>query len=112
MTRTEAPKDLLGRGWRNLARTTPELPADRMSAPPMLNVIVCRAMHTVRAGNLAPDNPDPAAANLLLRLVDVGDLLAEVEAAHRVSENLVAIFVWVAHTWQLRCCRRPRSEGG
>ena len=29
MTRTEAPKDLVGRGWRNLARTTPELPVEQ-----------------------------------------------------------------------------------
>ena len=26
MIRTEAPKDLAGRGWVNFARTTPELP--------------------------------------------------------------------------------------
>lgn len=29
MTRTEAPKDLVGRGEVNLARTTPELPVDK-----------------------------------------------------------------------------------
>ena len=28
MTRTEAPKDFVGRGEENLARTTPELPRD------------------------------------------------------------------------------------
>lgn len=28
MTRTEAPKDLVGRGEVNLARTTPEFPAE------------------------------------------------------------------------------------
>ena len=31
MTRTEAPKDLVGRGEVNLARTTPELPEVRVS---------------------------------------------------------------------------------
>lgn len=30
MTRTEAPKDLVGRGEVNLARTTPELPGEEM----------------------------------------------------------------------------------
>lgn len=34
---------------------------------------------TVRTGNLAPDDADLGAADLLLGLVDVGDLLAEVE---------------------------------
>lgn len=34
---------------------------------------------SVRAGNLAPDDAELGAANLLLGLVDVGDLLAEVE---------------------------------
>ena len=33
----------------------------------------------MRAGNLAPDDADPGAADLLLGLVDVGDALAEVE---------------------------------
>lgn len=32
MMRTEAPKDLAGRGVWNLARTTPELPVSRVSA--------------------------------------------------------------------------------
>lgn len=31
MTRTEAPKDFEGRGWANLARTTPELPVTFVS---------------------------------------------------------------------------------
>jgi len=33
----------------------------------------------VRAGDLAPDDADLGTADLLLSLVDVGDLLAEVE---------------------------------
>ena len=36
-------------------------------------------------GNLAPDHPDLGAADLLLALVDVGNLLAEVEATANVS---------------------------
>lgn len=32
MMRTEAPKDLAGRGFVNFARTTPELPAEQQSA--------------------------------------------------------------------------------
>lgn len=35
----------------------------------------------MRAGDLAPDDADLGTADLLLGLVDVGDLLAEVEAA-------------------------------
>lgn len=33
MMRTEAPKDLAGRGWANFARTTPELPRNGQSNP-------------------------------------------------------------------------------
>lgn len=80
--RTEAPKEREGRGWVNLARTTPEFPV--MQSQPTHRAprghrsrgIEC----TVRAGNLAPDDAELGAANLLLGLVDVGDLLAEVEA--------------------------------
>lgn len=80
MTRTEAPKDFVGRGELNLARTTPELPNHRVSKPVRTrrwNVGVC----TVRPGNLAPDDADLGSPDLLLGTVDVGDLLAEVEAA-------------------------------
>ena len=35
---------------------------------------------TVRAGNLAPDHADLGSADLLLAPVDIGDLLAKVEA--------------------------------
>ena len=34
----------------------------------------------MRAGDLAPDDPDLGTADLLLALVNVGNLLAEVEA--------------------------------
>lgn len=43
-------------------------------------LVSIRDISTVRAGDLAPDHSDLAAADLLLGLVDVGDLLAEVEA--------------------------------
>ena len=33
MMRTEAPKDLAGRGFANFARTTPELPAGHQCQP-------------------------------------------------------------------------------
>jgi hypothetical protein len=35
---------------------------------------------TMRAGDLAPDHADLGAADLLLAPVDIGDLLAKVEA--------------------------------
>lgn len=41
---------------------------------------------TVRASDLAPDHADLGAADLLLAPVDIGDLLAEVEARSRVSK--------------------------
>lgn len=44
---------------------------------------------TVWPGNLAPDNADLGAADLLLSTVDVGDLLAEVEAG-----KLSALSFW------------------
>lgn len=40
---------------------------------------------TVRAGDLAPDDPDLGSADLLVGAVDVGNLLAKVEAAHNMS---------------------------
>jgi hypothetical protein len=39
----------------------------------------------VRSGNLAPNHADLGASDLLLALVDVGDLLAKVEPARSVS---------------------------
>jgi hypothetical protein len=38
MMRTEAPKDLAGRGFVNFARTTPELPAEHQSAKPVPHI--------------------------------------------------------------------------
>ena len=84
MTRTEAPNDLEGRGVLNLARTTPELPTGRKSVHIVLTERAkCSRWreHTVRAGDLAPNDADLGAADLLLALVDVGYSLAEVEAA-------------------------------
>ena len=45
---------------------------------------------TVGSGDLAPDHSDLGAADLLLRLVDVRDLLAKVEAVcvRRVSSSI------------------------
>ena len=86
MIRTEAPKDLEGRGVVNLARTTPELPRIVVSTR---HVVAegCEASRspgyisrTVRSGDLAPDHSDLGTTDLLLRLVDIRDLLAEVEA--------------------------------
>lgn len=39
-------------------------------------------------GDLAPDHPDLGAANLLLSLVDIRNLLAEVEAIQAVSRHV------------------------
>ena len=78
--RTEAPKDLAGRGFVNFARTTPELPAEILSA---MNLPPCTGEcfgHTVGTGDLAPDHTDLSTANLLLSPVNVRDLLAEIEA--------------------------------
>lgn len=89
MTRTEAPKDLEGRGRENWARTTPELPRSDWLAESSLPVGYSQRMAmiflTMRPGDLAPDDPDLGAPLLRSTLVDVGDLLAEVEAARAVS---------------------------
>lgn len=79
MMRTEAPKDRVGRGVVNLARTTPELPIKPVSIPIRCPCRI-RGICTVRPGDLAPDDPDLGTADLLLRPVNVCDLLAEVEA--------------------------------
>lgn len=44
-------------------------------------------VYTVGAGDLAPDDAELGSANLLLGLVDVGDLLAKVEAVSSVSSG-------------------------
>ena len=85
MIRTEAPKDLEGRGVVNLARTTPELPRIVVSTR---HVVAegCEASRspgyisrTVRSGDLAPDHSDLSAPDLGLCAVDVCDALSEVE---------------------------------
>lgn len=83
MMRTEAPKEREGRGVENLARTTPELPrtSPLVSCSRYRRARSSWGVCTVGAGDLAPDHSDLRAANLLLGLVDVGNLLAEVEAA-------------------------------
>lgn len=43
------------------------------------------ARHTVRPSNLAPDHPDVGAPNLTLCPVDESNLLAQVEAIHRLA---------------------------
>lgn len=78
MTRTEAPKDLVGRGEVNLARTTPELPKQKSQYGN--SMLVRRNGFTVRSGDLAPDHTDLGSADLLLASVDESDLLAKVEA--------------------------------
>ena len=42
----------------------------------------------MRSGDLAPDHPDVGASLLLLCAVDIGDLLAKVEAAQNVSNHI------------------------
>jgi hypothetical protein len=90
MTRTEAPKDFVGRGEVNLARTTPELPNRSLLDDCCRHVSqIGNFVLTVWPGNLAPDNANLGAADLLLSAVDVGDLLAEVEAG-----KLSALSFW------------------
>lgn len=61
--------------------------------------------------DLAPDHADLGAADLLLGTRDIGDLLAEVEAAATV--NIITLQESRAgregRTWRSRCCQRPRS---
>jgi hypothetical protein len=78
MMRTEAPKDREGRGFVNFARTTPEFPRLRQLVP---NRMGKRPGRTMWSRHLAPDHPDLGSPNLLLAPVDVGNLLAQVEAA-------------------------------
>jgi hypothetical protein len=47
---------------------------------------------TVRAGDLAPDHADLGAADLLLAPVDIGDLLAEVEAIF-LCQQAVGVYI-------------------
>jgi len=65
---------------------------------------------TVCPPDLAPDAPDLAASDLLLRSVNVHDLLSEVEAGSRVSLLLLLLplsFRCENRTWQLLLSPRP-----
>jgi hypothetical protein len=84
MMRTEAPKDLAGRGFVNFARTTPELPVDQRSAR-SCKLAAQLSEPTMWPRHLAPNDADLGAAHLLLAPVDIRHLLAQVEAAHRVN---------------------------
>lgn len=79
MIRTDAPKDLEGRGLANFARTTPELPGNAFVSCWLLPVWKSSGwfvIFTMRPCDLAPDHPDLGSTLLLLAPVDVGDLLA------------------------------------
>lgn len=85
MMRTIAPNDLVGRLLRNCALTTPELPA-KLSVS-LCSLSLClpssfsfrREYRTVRPSDLAPDDTNLGASDLLLAAVDVCDALAQVE---------------------------------
>ena len=97
MMRTEAPKDLAGRGWSNLARTTPELPYRGVSHDARGKGTLALSLHpehTVGTSDLAPDHADLGAADLLLSTRDIGDLLTEVEAATTVNITLITC-TWI-----------------
>lgn len=88
MTRTVAPNERGGRLLRNWALTTPELP------DVLLEVRLAAEWasgHTVRPGDLAPDDTDLGTADLLGCAVDESDLLAEVEAV--VSLSILCAYI-------------------
>jgi hypothetical protein len=110
MTRTEAPKDFEGRGWANLARTTPELPREREVSTQVSRSNAGLMLITVGAGDLAPDDSGLGATNLLLGLVDEGNALAEVEAIDTVSLRYSSLRISsVKRTWHQQCRQHPRS---
>lgn len=82
--RTVAPKERGGRLLRNWARTTPELPVLCIRHGPLVGRL-CASNHTVWPGDLAPDDSDLGAADLLRGAVDEGNLLSEVEAVLLIS---------------------------
>lgn len=84
MMRTVAPKERGGRLLRNWARTTPELPVLCIRHGPLVGRL-CASNHTVWPGDLAPDDSDLGAADLLRGAVDEGNLLSEVEAVLLIS---------------------------
>lgn len=66
--------------------------------------------HTVRPGDLAPDHADLGAADLPRCAVDVGDLLAQVEATwYSQYCHLAEARLWQERTWQHWCHRHPQS---
>jgi hypothetical protein len=110
MMRTEAPKDLAGRGLVNFARTTPELPAEQQSAKPIPYAVSSSLVPTMWPCHLAPDNADLGAAHLLLALIDIGNPLAEVEAVSFVNHHPSACRrLATKRTWHQWCHQRPRS---
>ena len=109
MMRTDAPKDLEGRGFVNLARTTPELPVRGGQFLP-LRFERSHQRHTVWPRHLAPDHADLGSTDLLLAPIDISDLLAEIEAVVPVNSHSHKIQRQaVKRTWQRWCRRRPQS---
>lgn len=93
MTRTVAPNERGGRLLRNWALTTPELPDVSLD---VLLVASWAESHTVRPGDLAPDDTDLGATDLLGCAVDESDLLSEVEAVKSLvrSRRMHPIHEW------------------
>ena len=83
MIRTDAPKDLGGKLWANLARTTPEfpVPSDMDGQKWPLDPFLFKAwLHTVRACNLSPNDPELGAPRFAGCAIDEGNLFAQIEA--------------------------------
>jgi hypothetical protein len=74
---------------RKDARTAPLLPDCHQYAYSLSISVLCK--NTVCPSDLAPDAPDLAASDLLLRSVNVHDLLSEVEAERCVSLLLLLL---------------------
>lgn len=74
MTLTDAPKLFGGRLLRNCARTTPELPwlEGKVSSIVLYTV----AGVSLRSGDLAPDDANLRASDLLVRTIDESNTLA------------------------------------
>jgi len=93
---------------RKDARTAPLLPDHHQYACSLSMTMLCK--NTVCPPDLAPDAPNLAASDLLLRSVNVHDLLSEVEAGSRVSLLLFLVplfFRCEIRTWQLLLSRHP-----
>jgi len=76
---------------RKDARTAPLLPDHNQYACSPSMSMLCE--NTVCPPDLAPDAPNLAASDLLLRSVNVHDLLSEVEAGSRVSLLLLFLLL-------------------